>query len=293
MEAIDRIVFGDNQFFGINHMSQDKSQQLSEKFYDINSIYKVYDIAIDLGINSIMLNSNNRAEEICLHFKSNKDKYHNLHWYPSIPYPHKYANIVAEKGIIPALNEIIFANNSASGILNMISKGTTAVLFKDAVKILQMLVDVEMKMFNGLDIKVIFLQNVITDLFLGYDIKLVFQEYCDYIRKKYKVMPGFITINLPHMLNKLKEWEIKDVVVCSSINKIGYTMCPDKISYENIIKLNDPKDYQIMAMSTLASGAINPKEAFEYINSLNIQSIVFGASSQKNIEESIKLINNQ
>ena len=29
---LDRIIFGDNQFFGINHMSENKAQALSEKF---------------------------------------------------------------------------------------------------------------------------------------------------------------------------------------------------------------------------------------------------------------------
>ncbi len=40
MERIDKVIFGDNQFFGINHMSQEKAQQLSEKFHDIKNIYK-------------------------------------------------------------------------------------------------------------------------------------------------------------------------------------------------------------------------------------------------------------
>ena len=45
MEKIDKVVFGDNQFFGINHMSQDKAQQLGEKFRDLKNIVKVYDAA--------------------------------------------------------------------------------------------------------------------------------------------------------------------------------------------------------------------------------------------------------
>ena len=31
MEKIDKIVFGDNQFFGINHRSQDKAEELAKK----------------------------------------------------------------------------------------------------------------------------------------------------------------------------------------------------------------------------------------------------------------------
>jgi hypothetical protein len=172
----------------------------------------------------------------------------------------------------------------------MISKGASAVLFKDAIKMLHMLVDVEMKMFNGLNVKAIFLQNVITDLLLGYNIKIVFEAYCNYIRKKYHVLPGFITLNLPYLMNKLNEWQIENVVICSSINKIGFTMCPNKEAYEEIIRNNDSEKIQIMAMSTLASGAILPKEAYEYVKSQHIQSIVFGASSRKNIEDSVRLI---
>ncbi len=291
MQPIDKIVFGDNQFFGINHMSQEKAQQLSEKFYDNSAIFNVYQMAFDSGIRAVMLNSNDRAKEICEHFISNKNGYPEINWYPSIPYPHKYANLVSEKGIIPAVNEILFKNNSTLGTLGMIAKGGTAVLNKDAVKLMQMLVDVEMRIFKGLNVKVIFLQNIITDLLLGYGISEIFYEYCSYIKKKYSALPGLITQNMPHLLTKLKEWKLEEVVVCSSFNKIGYLMSPDIESYEQAANNNDSSKYQLMAMSTLASGAISAPEAYNYINRQNIQSVVFGASSKKHIEETVSLIN--
>ena len=61
-------------------------------------------------------------------------------------------------------------------------------------------------------------------------------------------------------------------------------------SYTNAATRNDGSKYQIMAMSTLASGAIRAKEAYEFINQQNVQSVVFGASSKKHIEETISLI---
>lgn len=291
MEKIDKIIFGDNQFFGINHMSQEKAQQLSEKFFDIKNIFNVYDNAIDAGVNGIMLNSNDRAKEICDYFRANQDRYSHLNWYPSIPYPHKYANLVAEKGILPTINEILFKDNSASGVLGMLAKGGTAVLGKDAIKMMKMLVDVEMKMFKGLNVKVVFLQNIITDLILGYDLEEVFVEYCKYIKKKYNALPGLITQNMPHLLEKLKSWGITEVVICSSFNKLGYLVSPNIESAINSLNENDSTKYQIMTMSTMASGAIPAKEAYEFINKQNIQSVVFGASSKKNIEETVSLIN--
>ena len=293
MEKIDKIIFGDNQFFGINHMSQEKAQQLAEQFHNINNIYNIYDIAIESGVKAIMLNSNDRAKDICNYFKDNKQKYSDINWYPSIPYPHKYANLVAEKGIFPAINEVLFANNSAGGVLNMIVKGSTAVITKDAIKLMKMLIDTELRMFKGLNIKVVFLQNIVTDLILGYGVKEVFVQYCEHIRKEYNALPGLITQNLPYLKQKLEEWGIKEVVICSSINKIGYLMSPGINAYKEVIASNNQEEYQLMAMSTLASGAIPPKEAYKFINDMNIQSVVFGASSEKHIKETVDLIKNK
>jgi hypothetical protein len=290
MEKVDKIIFGDNQFFGINHMSQEKAQQLAEKFYDIKNIYKVYDIAFANGIQAVMLNSNDRAKEICEHFRSNKSLYSNINWYPSIPYPHKYANLVAQKGIFPTINEVLFKNNSAKGMFDMVAKGGSAIINKDIIKIMQMLIDIEFRIYNGLNVKVLFLQNIVVDLLLGFNIKDLFIEFCEYVRIKYKVMPGFITQNLPALQMKLRDWGIENVVICSSCNKIGYLMSPNVDAYINCIQKNDPDKYQLIAMSTLASGAINAHDAYEFINKLNLQGIVFGASQEKHIRETVNLI---
>jgi hypothetical protein len=290
MEHIDKIIFGDNQFFGINHMSQEKAQQLAEQFHNIDNIFKVYRIAYDAGIRAFMLNSHARANDICNYFRENKSYFKDVSWYPSLPYAYKYANLVAEKGILPAINEVLFSDNSAGGVLGMITKGGMAVLNKDAFKLMKMLVDVELRAFKGMNIKVAFLQNIITDLMLGYNVKEVFYEFCEHVRKKYNAIPGLVTQNMPYLKSKLEEWGISEIVICSSFNKIGYLMSPDRDSYITAADNNDSSKYQLIAMSTLASGAIPTKEAYEFINHQNIQSVVFGASSENHIKETLRLI---
>ena len=176
------------------------------------------------------------------------------------------------------------------GVLGMVAKGGMAVLGKDAIKLMQMLVDAEFRIYKGLNVKALFLQNIITDLLLGYEMKDIFYEYCEFVRKKYKIIPGLITQNLPFLKARLKEWGISEVIICSSINKIGYLMSPDVEAYVECIRNNDVEKYQIMAMSTLASGAVPAKEAYEFINDLPIQSVVFGASQEKNIRETVHFI---
>ena len=290
MERIDKIVFGDNQFFGINHRSQEKAEEMLKRFGNIDNIFEVYNDAFDCGVKAVMLNSNEKAVAICDRFRSNKSKYGDITWYPSIPYAYKYSNMVNELGIFPAINEVLFKDNTTGGVLSLIGKGTRAVLTKDAMRMMEMLIDVEYKMFRDLNIKVFFLQNIITDLILGYDVKDVFEHFCEYIRKKYKVTPGFVTLNMPYLKSKLEGWGIDEVVICSSINAAGFNMHPNKEEYEKVISANDPSKYQLMAMNVLASGSITPEQSFNYINGQNIQSVVFGASSKGHIQSSVEMI---
>jgi hypothetical protein len=288
-QPIDRIVFGDNQFFGINHMSQDKAQERAERFAKLENVMAVYDQAISAGIEAIMLNSNDRARGICDAFRSDPAKYGHLRWYPSIPYPHKYAAMVNDKGMVGAVQELLFAKGAKSALGKM-ARGASAVMTLDAVKLMKMLIDEEMAIYDGLDVRCVFLQNIITDLMLGYDVPDPFIAYCAYIRERYGAWPGLITQNLPFLRAKLQEWGIEGVVICASVNKIGYLMSPGVAEYEADLAANDGATYPVMAMSTLASGAVPAPEAYDYINRLNIQSVVFGASSPGNIRQTVSLI---
>lgn len=289
MPQIDRVVFGDNQFFGINHMSLDKAQAQAERFSDLDAIFKVYDAAYEAGIRGVMLNSNARAGEICDRFRERAAQYPDLVWYPSIPYPHKYASLVAEAGMVGAMQQVLMSEGSVAA-LGKIAQGGLAVMSMDVVRMMKMLVDQEMAAFKGLNVRVVFLQNIVVDLLLGFNIAEPFIEYSKHIRKKYGAYPGFITQNMPLLRQRLIEWGIHDVVICASINKIGYLMSPGLEAYEAALAENDGSDYAIMAMATLASGAIPAPEAYEYINRLNLQSVVFGASSRGNIEQTVSLI---
>lgn len=290
MEKLDKVILGDNQFFGINHRSQEKAEEMLKRFGNIDNIFEVYDNAFECGVKAVMLNSNEKAVAICDRFRAQKSKYGDVAWYPSIPYAYKYANMVNELGIFPAINEVLMKGNTVGGMLGMIGKGAMAVLTKDAIKMMEMLIDVEYKMFRDLNVKAFFLQNIVTDLILGYGIKDIFVHYAEYIRKKYKVTPGFVTLNMPYLKSKLEEWGVEDVVICSSINAAGFNMHPSKEEYEKVIAANDPTKYQLMAMNVLASGSITVQESFDYINSLNIQSVVFGASSKGHIKSTVEAI---
>lgn len=285
---MDRIIFGDNQFFGINHMSEEKAQALAERFKDIKSIIKVIDTAYECGIHAFMFNTHERVAELCDYFRANSDQYKDLKLYPSMPYAHKYANAVNEKGMIGVLNEFVFSGRTVGEAFQTILRGGKSVLNKDMIEIMKILVDAEMRMFKGLNVQTIFLQNIVTDLLLGLGIKEVFIAFAQHIKKTYGVDPAFNSMNMPKLVEFLKDCGIENPIVCSSINKAGYLMNPDKEAYEKLLMNNS---FRPMAMSILASGAVPPKEAIEYVCSFkNIKSIVFGASSRNHILQTKELI---
>lgn len=281
---MDRILFGDNQFFGVNHMSEEKARAQSMRFQDDQAIIDVLDIAYSAGIRAFMCTTHERIAAVCEHVRNAPERYSDFVFYPCMPYAHKYANAVTEHGILEALKLFLPEEGGLSALL----KGGVAVAGKNMEGIAQLLIDAEMKMFAGVPTPVVFLQNVVTDLLLGLGAKDAFRIFADYVTQRYGAEPGFITMNMLRLLDVLEEVGIENPIVCANINKIGFRMCGGIERYEEAIAT---RRFRPVAMSVLASGAIRPREAIEYVcRQKNIESIVFGASSRSNIVETKCLI---
>ena len=172
--------------------------------------------------------------------------------------------------------------------MNAALRGGMSLAKKDIEGITTLLIDAEMKMFAGLNTPVIFLQNVVVDLLLGLGFKEAFRIFSNHVKVRYKAEPGFITMNMPMLLNALEEVDIENPIVCCNINKIGFRMCGGFEAYEHALR---EKKFRAIAMSVFASGAIAPKEAIEWVcQQPNIEAIVFGASSRGNIRNTKELV---
>jgi len=235
-----------------------------------------------------MFNTHDRVAEICDHFRANPQKYADLRLYPSMPYAHKYANAVNEKGMMGALNEFLFAGRTVGQAFTTLLRSGRSIISQDMIAVMRLLVDAEMRMFRGLNVRAVFLQNIVSDLLLGMRAKPIVAAFAEHVRSTYEVEPAFNTMNMPLMADFLEDCGIKNPIVCSSINKAGYFMSPGIKEYEETLR---PKRFRAIAMSVFASGAVPAEEAIEYVCGLpNIQGIVFGASSNSHIHETRELI---
>ncbi len=282
--ALDRLLFGDNQFFGVNHMSEEKARAQALRFQRTEAVLEVLDAAYEEGLRTFMCTTHERIAEICDHVRAHPERYQGFSFYPCMPYAHKYANAVTEDGMLGAVQRFL----PDEGLLNAAIRGGSSLAKKDIEGMTTLLIDAEMKMFAGLSTPVVFLQNVVVDLLLGLGFHAAFAVFADHVRERYDAEPGFITMNMPALLDALDGVGIDNPIVCANVNKIGFRMCGGLDRYEEALR---EREFRAVAMSVFASGAIPPREAIEWVCALpNVRSIVFGASSRTNIRGTRRLV---
>ena len=274
---MDRLLFGDNQFFGINHMSEEKARAQAMRFQKTDAIMEVLDVAYDAGIHTFMCTTHDRIAEVAGRVRAQPERYQGFQFYPCMPYAHKYANAVTDHGMVGAINHFM----PPGGMFSAALAGGKALATKDVDGIAKVLIDMEMKMFAGLNSPVIFVQNVFADLLLGMGFSRALRVFYDHIIETYDAEPAFITMNMPMMLEALEKEGIERPIICSNINKIGFRMSGGFDAYLDALKSGRVR---AVAMSVYASGAIPADEAIHWISELpGVEAIVFGASSKSNI----------
>jgi len=276
-----KIILGDNQFFGINHFDLAKGVQTKSKFLDLKSIRAFITDSLNLGMDGFMINSNSLGYRLISEYQFDDSK--EIHY--SIPYPHKYASMVNENGMMSLFSFIV---KNTSWISN-IKCGLKLVATQNLVHLTPLALDIEVPstLSRG---SYIYLQNIITDLLIGmkrFDIIEQFVISC--VRKGYR--PGLITLNpilLDREIRKFKKTVVRDLIVCFNINAEGFNVFPSLDAIEDYIE--SEHDYKLMGMSIFASGAANINESIEYIKSLKLDYVIFGTSQLRNVKSNMELL---
>ena len=121
---------------------------------------------------------------------------------------------------------------------------------------------------------------------LGFDD--AFRIFADHVRERYGAEPGFITMNLPALVPVLEAQGIENPIVCSNINKIGFRMSGGVEAYERTLREHRFRADRDVG---LRLGRDPAEEAIEWVCAQpNIESIVFGASSERNIRQTRDLV---
>jgi len=277
-----KIILGDNQFFGVNHFDLRKGEEIRGKFKTAKSIETFINSAMEVGLDGFMINSNETGyktiETGC--FDNKKE----IHY--SIPYPHKYANMVNEGGMISLLRHVV---SNTSLIRNLIG-GVKLAFTRDLKSVAHQTIDIEIPK-NLRKGSFVYLQNIVTDLLVGLGRGDLLVEFIRCVRQL-GYRPGLITLN-PVLVDRIlksmmSEERLGRLILCFNINREGFNVFPCQRSVVDFI--NSRPSYQLMGMSIFASGAGNIPKSVDYIRELELDYVVFGSSRIENIEANFKLL---
>lgn len=286
MINIDQVILGDNQFFGVNHMSQDKGKETYEQFKDLAEIKRILDYALSKGVKGVMFSTHPSIGQICNMIREEQYLRENLNFYVNVPYIIKYVSMVTEMGIYETIKTTL-ESQKESGRLKFMAKTLGNVVTLNHMGILKRLIDVELAPFHDLNVKAVFLHNALCDLILGYNMKDILLSYDDYIRRQYNAIPGYGTLNYVSFADFLNKCGLNKSLVMTAVNKNGFLMNPSRNKVTEAIEKNK---HTVLAMATLASGSIMPQEAYEYLATTEIKNVVVGLSSRKHADETFEII---
>jgi hypothetical protein len=283
MKIFPKIVIGHNNFFGVDHLSKSRGKSRFEHFSDLSNIEEIIDYCIQNGAEGMMLSTHERSKFIIDILKKKK-----LKIYPLLPYMQKYVTTANNKGLVGTVNHYLFKQNSFQENIIKTLKLLKGSIFLNDFTIFSQLIETELSIFKDLNLHCIFLHDGLVDICLALDQKEIILSYIDYIETKYNCHAGFATKNFPFFIEKLSNWGVKSPKVMSHINSLGFNMNPSiKKFEETIIK----KEFNFMAMSSLASGYSKPSDAYRYIGKFNkIESICVGVSSKKHVVDTFNTI---
>lgn len=277
-----KLILGDNQFFGVNHADLKKAEKTRELFNTHERITDFIKKSLSIGLDGFMINSNDLGFKVVEGFDFITT---NAECHYSIPYPHKYAGIVNDSGMI-ALVSLVFKQLKFRDVFSVLKFA----LSLNATHLLPIIVRMEIpkSLPEG---SVVYLQNVVTDLTMGLkNGDRILSAYINSVKSMgYK--PGLITLNPSKLIEVLKRSHPKDeVFLCFNINYSGFNVfpCVSKVE-EAISDAKDTTSFNLMGMSIFSSGSrgVSIEESIEYIKSLKLDYVVFGSSKLTNIEKNV------
>lgn len=215
--AIDSLILGDNQFFGVNHMSEKRGMETREKFKDIGEIKRMLYIAMDLGVNGVFFSTHPDIYEITDMIRSDPALKDHFNIYVNVPYIVKYISMVNTVGPVATIQTMLQGKGA-----KFFAEGARNLLSTDYIGLAMQLVEVEIAPFHDLNVKAVLLHNSLCDLALAYNMTDVIQHFDQHVRSKIGVIPGYGTQNYPAFSKFLKRAGLGPSLVMTAVNKMGF-----------------------------------------------------------------------
>jgi hypothetical protein len=282
--SFDRVIFGDNQFLGVSHFDQARGSTLFRRYNKSEYIIEVLGFAYDAGIRSFMFTPHERYRDLFDEVLRSK-LFPDMKYIPCLPYAHKYWNQLSKGGILG------LAEYAMKGIAVSKLPATLFDLIRgEKARLIELLVDVETHMCQGLPVQGVFLQNLAFDFLLATEQHSLIESFNVAVESRLQTTAGYITMNHARATEMLcDELGFESPWICSNCNVDGFRMNP---SPEDVLMSMSSGKTKNIAMSIFSGPNMDPVRAQKFARELlevgTLQSVLFGSSSERNISRNLR-----
>ena len=272
------MLLGDNPFFGIDHLSQERARKRGEA--DFERVAAIMEYVGGRGVKRFAASTHPRLGRLVSRLK--EAGLLKMELCPIFPYAQGYVERVTEKGAAGAVHDILSGVGAKTKIGAALG-ASAAYLRGDSAGMVRALADVELDSVRDARCGTVFLHDVATDACLGLGLDRVIRVYVEHVRDKHGLRAGVVTKNFPLLAERLESWGMGEIPVMTSFNPIGFQMNPSQKACEEALRPGS----EVIAMNALAGGFLGPDEAARYVSGLGIGAVAVGMSTLEHARQTL------
>lgn len=287
------LLVGDNPFHGISHLSQERARIRSATATDPKYAFQLVRLSVQNGADGFMFSVDETTLSI-LRMIADESDAKCLRLYALTPYAFEYVRAATHAGTMGLASrvakQVLLSGNHRAVIATL-----RGLAMADLSALLEGFLSYEISRIRSSigkcgSLESLLLHELVTDLCLSLDLEDLFVSFIDFVSSA-GTKPGFETRNFTYLTRKFVEWGIdfRRVVIAAPFNKRGFQMTPSREDCEEALTVLPAAN--VIAVSVLAAGYLDVREALTYINGIKdrLIGLVIGVSSERQCAESFAL----
>jgi len=292
MEPLESPLIGWNPFARVDHFDRERVRERDASL-TLARMAAVIAAAVSSGARGFTFTAGIHANSL-LHYLDHSGFQGRLAMYPLLPDTEAIPKLLSlgTRGMVTEM----LRDLSGVGKMRAIFKGGWAAATSNPIGALDTYVKVEIEKLartapRSCYVRSVLLHETITDCIVGLQAAEPMLAFHRIVSSMRGLSPGFQTRNLPATLEFVRQIgiDLRDVVIMTPANPIGFQMAPTKLACERSLRENT--GLHAIAISVLGAGQVEPREALAYLNTLKgVESVAAGVSSPRHAADTFSTL---
>jgi hypothetical protein len=276
---VAELLLGDNPFIGVSHLAQEKArEEIAEG--EIENKLAVFEAAVEGGATGFTFSTHPRNLELLTYLEDRRpDLIRHMSYYVVVPYAEAYVRKANMRGT-PELLRSALAGLFSWRLVPDVAFALASSKFENLVGLfIQAELAPYLNVLPRPNVRAILLHEIATDPLIAFGRADLLSSLAARINSALGLNFGIHTRNFGHTCRLMYEWDSVEYVM-TPINCLGHMMSPTRAAVEQAIH-ESSRRAKIIAINTMASGALNLGQSIEYLRELKHEIYAVTSASTK------------